>query len=176
MAPWSVRIGGRFTPAMTWSGVGEFHAGNGERFGLYVDLYPYFRGRMASPFRTRLPRYNLRGTASLCTLQGSIYNYKMSGGIYGVYTSTDGGDVSLYITDPKRQLKRSLEFYGTWHGPELMMEDNGSFDRSFRTDGALKPRLGPWPVPGHEQRAGGTLTWGSYATFENMCRNQIMRQ
>ncbi len=174
IAPWSIHTGGRWT-FLGWSGVAQFHGTNGDHYAMYVWFGPDVRHGRVSAFRTRLPRYNLRGQAYLCTAQGPIYKFRLSGGIFGVWLDTDGGDVSFYITDPQNRLWRSLEFSGTWHGAELVMEDNGSFDRSFRTDGSLKPRKGAWPTPGHEQRASGTFTWGSYSDFENVCRSEFKK-
>src|SRR5689334_2969969 len=38
--PWSLHMGGRWTPALTWHGVGKLHSSTGATYGLFVELYP----------------------------------------------------------------------------------------------------------------------------------------
>lgn len=161
MAPWTVRIGGGWTPLGYWTGLGEVRSASGSRYGLYLNLSPYFHGRV-SPLPSRLPRYSLRGQAYVCTAQGRTFHYKLGGAIYGVYLNTDGADVHLYFTGPQHQLKGSFDLRGTWRGPELLLQDRGSFDLNFGSGG--KRAASPAAV---------TLHRGSFGEFEALCRNQI---
>src|SRR6266852_6650115 len=47
--PWALHIGGRWTPAMTWHGVGKLQSTSGANYGLSV----YSRGRNLSADRER---------------------------------------------------------------------------------------------------------------------------
>jgi len=36
--PWSLHMGGRWTPALTWHGVSQLHSNTGATYGLFMEL------------------------------------------------------------------------------------------------------------------------------------------
>ncbi len=43
--PWALHIGGRWTPAMTWHGVGKLQSTSGANYGLFIEVNLYVRPR-----------------------------------------------------------------------------------------------------------------------------------
>jgi hypothetical protein len=90
--PWAFHIGGRSTPFLYWSGYGKLVTKSGT-YPLYVFFYPaaHFSKLHLDGLR---PNGGLQGTASLCTAPGVIENLKLSGTIYGGWTSTNDAVMS----------------------------------------------------------------------------------
>jgi len=38
--PWALHFGGRWTPAMTWHGVGKRQSTSGANYGLFIEVNP----------------------------------------------------------------------------------------------------------------------------------------
>jgi hypothetical protein len=62
--PWALRMGGRWTPALTWHGARKLQSTSGASYGLFMEVTLSSRhGR----------GHNLQGTAKLCTRQEEIF-------------------------------------------------------------------------------------------------------
>jgi hypothetical protein len=157
-APWSFHIGGVSTPLLSWSATGMLHAKSGN-YPLYVFLYPDSHSS-----RLRLdglrPTGGVQGTARLCTSRGLSQYLKLSGTIYNGWSSTEGSVISfrmlewvLFNTPPTRGY---FDLYGRWNGTQLVMDDRGSFAKTFRS--GLKI-----------EHASVTLDPGSYSDFKTAC-------
>lgn len=160
IAPWAFHIGGRSTPLLYWSGYGKLVT-KGGTYPLFVVLYP-------SSHSSRLHLDNLRptggmqGTASLCTSPGVIEPLKLSGTIYGSWSSTKDALIQFRVLEYRiidvGQMQGYFDLYGRWHGPELVMDDRGRASGKFRSGVKI-------------EHASITLDWGSYSDFKAACAN-----
>ena len=157
-APWSFHIGGVPTPLLYWSGSGTLHTKGGD-YPLYVLLYPY-RGSSRLRLDGLRPTGGLGGSASLCTSRGVIQYLKLSGTIYGGYTSTEGSLINFrllewYVFD-SRPTRGYFDLYGRWRGPQLVMDDRGAWASTFRSGLRI-------------EHASVALDRASYADFQTAC-------
>jgi hypothetical protein len=157
-SPWAFHIGGRSTPFLYWSGYGKLVTKSGT-YPLYVFFYPsaHFSRLHLDGLR---PTGGLQGTASICTSPGKVENLKLSGTIYGSWTSTDEALMQFRVLDYKifdvGQRQGYFDLYGRWRGPELGMDDRGALSGKFRS--GLKI-----------DHASVTLDYGSLSDFKNAC-------
>jgi len=178
LAPWSFHIGGRWTPTTMWHGVGRLRDSTGAQYGLYVQFFPWLRRTGRTLTRQPWPRTPLRGKASVCTAGGAKYPFDVTGQLAGAWLHTDGGQMTLALSEPhgstKSFLRRAFSLYGTWEGERLPLDDHKSMFMHFRPDGTLTPSGGyTSPVP--EKHATVTLEWGNEAEFEALCSGLIGR-
>jgi hypothetical protein len=136
--PWSLHMGGRWTPALTWHGVGKLHSTSGASYGLFMELYPHLehsgRGGHGS-------RKNLEGTAKICTPQGEVYPMTVDGYL-SAWLDADRKPLTLYLRSLKdARPKLRADLYGSWQGEELVLDDKGSIAMSFAVDGSAKGYL-----------------------------------
>ena len=141
--PWGLRMGGRWTPALTWRGQGQLHASTGATYRLWLTLYP-------RPF-TRTSRFgdhtNVEGTATLCTPQGVPLVFDVHGYV-DAWFDTNGKPVSLYFqTKPVIRPTQKLSLFGAWNGEQLELDDRGTLAKSFRADGTAKGFAQGAPAP-----------------------------
>ena len=159
IAPWSLHMGGRWTPGAWW-GYGTLRTTTGAQYPLFVLFYPNPRSTSRLRYQGRRPSIGLGGSAWLCTAPGVTQRLDISGDIYGVYLRTDGGLINFRLLEPRRidlgQRRRYFDLYGEWRGAQVVMADNGSWRRSFR----------PGPP---DERAAVTFSWGSYWDFKALC-------
>lgn len=108
----------------------------------------------------------LRGMGWLCSAHGVVQRLDLTGDIYGAYLNTDGNQMGIRLLDARHpfrinaQNQRYVDLYGRWHGPELVLQDDGGWERSFH------------PEPNHSnERASITFTWGSYSDFKSLCNS-----
>ncbi len=156
--PWAFHIGGRSTPFLYWSGYGKLVTKNGT-YPLYVMFYP-----SAHSSRLRLdglrPTGGLQGPASLCTAPGVLENLKVSGTVYGGWSSTEGSVMEFRLLEYKifdvGQRRGYFDLFGRWRGPELVMDDRGESSSKFRS--GLKI-----------DTASVTLDYGSFSDFKDVC-------
>lgn len=156
--PWSIHIGGRWTPLLTWSGSGKLVT-KGGTYPLYVFFFP-----SSSFSRLHLdglrPTGGVQGSGWLCTSPGVTQNLRLSGTIYGSWRSTDGSLMSVRLIEPKvldvGQRQGFFNLYGRWQGPALVMEDRGEPGHIFRSGLTV-------------EHASVTLAWGSYSDFKAAC-------
>ena len=157
-APWSFHIGGVSTPLLSWSAAGMLHAKSGN-YPLYVFLYPYSHSS-----RLRLdglrPTGGVQGIARLCTSRGVSRYLKMSGTIYNGWSSTEGSVISFRLLEwvlfNTRPTRGYFDLYGRWNGTQLVMDDRGSFAKTFRSGLNI-------------DHASVTLDPGSYSDFKAAC-------
>lgn len=163
LAPWAFRIGGRWTPAV-WQGIGTLRTESGDAYPLYVYFFPRFRGMTRLRLNGQRPTNSLGGSGWLCSAQGVTQRMNLSGDIYGTYLNTDGNQTAFRLLDARRafqinpQHRRYFDLYGRWHGPELVMQDDGGWERGFHPD-PHDPK----------ERASVTFRWGSYSEFKKLC-------
>jgi hypothetical protein len=156
--PWAFHIGGRSTPFLYWSGYGELVT-KPVTYPLYILFYPssHFSRLHLDGLR---PTGGLQGTASLCTAPGVIQNLKLSGTIYGGWTSTNDALMQFRLLDYKifdvGQRQGYFDLYGRWRGSELVMDDRGASSGKFRS--GLKI-----------EHASVTLDYGSFSDFKDAC-------
>jgi hypothetical protein len=158
--PWALHMGGRATPLMYWQGTGTVVSKDGKTYPLYVFFLP---GTGASRLHREglRPNSGLQGTGELCTGPGQTQMLKLSGTMYGGYSSTEGSlmDFRLFewkIFDPQMR-KGYFDLAGNWRGGELVMDRPLSQSRVFLSGVRI-------------QDATATLRWGTKDEFEAACR------
>jgi hypothetical protein len=148
IGPWIYTVGGRHRWLPVWEGVGEAH-GPGGTYRLYVWFAPANAGQRI------LPEAAVAGYSTLCTPRGERFNLKLAGGASGrmwlnmadgqafglrVFRRVAFGDFTGRgpIDNPR------LQFSGHWQGPDLVMDDGGSFAHAFAPDGTLLAKAAIW--------------------------------
>jgi hypothetical protein len=146
IGPWIYTVGGRHRWLPLWEGVGDV-AGPGGSYRLYVWFSPSSAGQRI------LPETSVRGSATLCTPRGERFNLRLRGGAHGRQWLHVDGPFSLEvwrrkalgrITGPTTVAPPRLHFDGRWDGPNLVMDDTGSFSHAFKPDGTLNENAGTW--------------------------------
>lgn len=159
MDPWSVHMGGRWTPLLTWHGSGKLHTRSGVEYPLYVSVYPssHFSQLRLGGLR---PTGGLQGSGWLCTSRGVTQRLELSGTIYGGWRSTEDSLMAFRLLEPKiidvGQGQGFFDLAGRWHGPNLVMDDRNSVGNPFRSGLRI-------------EHASVTLDWGSYSDFKAVC-------
>ena len=157
--PWAIRIGGRWTPLLTWQGSGKLHTKSGSQYLLFVSLYPssHFSQLHMDGLR---PTGGLQGYGGLCTSAGTIQRLELSGTIYGAWRSTEGSLMAFRLLEPKiidvGQGQGFFDLIGRWNGPELVMDSRSTVGNQFRS--GLKI-----------EHPSVSLQWGRYSEFKAMC-------
>jgi len=156
--PWSVHIGGRWTPLLTWHGYGELLTRNGTEYPLYIYLYPssHFSQLHLEGLR---PTGGLQGGGWLCTSPGIMLRLTLSGTIYGRWRSTEGSLMAFRLLEPiifnMGQRRGFFDLAGRWKGPELVMAAKGE-PGTLRSDVRI-------------EGASVAFDWGSYSEFKAAC-------
>ena len=76
----------------------------------------------------------------LCSAQGVVQRLDLTGDIYGTYLNTDGNQTGIRLLDARHpfrinaQNQRYVDLYGRWHGPELVLQDDGGWERGFHPE------------------------------------------
>jgi hypothetical protein len=159
MDPWSVHMGGRWTPLLTWHGSGKLHTKSGVEYPLYVSVYPssHFSQLRLDGLR---PTGGLQGSGWLCSSPGVTQRLELSGTIYGGWRSTEDSLMAFRLLEPKiidvGQGQGFFDLAGRWHGPKLVMDDRNSIGNPFRSGLRI-------------EHASVTLDWGSYSDFKAVC-------
>jgi hypothetical protein len=162
-SPWAFHIGGRVTPLLYWAGFGNLTTRNGT-YPLYVLFYP-------SSHMSRLgfdglrPTGGMQGTSSLCTSPGVVEPLKLSGSVYGGWSSTNNAVMGFRLLEIRLidvgQRQGYIDLYGRWQGPALAVNDHDQFNGKFSS--GLKI-----------EHAAVTLNWGSYSDFKAACANMTV--
>jgi hypothetical protein len=157
-SPWAFHIGGHWTPLLYWSGYGKLATRTGT-YPLYVLFYP-------SSHFSRLhldglnPAGGLQGTGALCTSPGVVEALKLSGTVYGPWSSTNDGTMGFRLLEIRvldvGQRQGYFDLYGRWEGAVLTMDDGDQANGLFRT--GLKV-----------EHASIRLNGGSYSDFKAAC-------
>jgi hypothetical protein len=159
LGPWAIHIGGRWTPLLTWQGLGKLRTENGTEHPLYVSFYPssHFSHLHMDGLR---PTGGLQGSGWLCTSRGVTQQLKLSGTIYGAWSSTEGSLMAFRLLEPKiidiGQGQGFFDLIGKWRGPELVMDSRGSVGSTFRSGVKI-------------EHPSVTLDWGTYSDFQAVC-------
>jgi len=161
--PWSLYMGGRWTPALTWHGVGKLHSSTGATYGLFMELYPHLeRGG-----RGRGSRQNLEGIAKICTPQGEVYAMTVDGYLKA-WLDADKKPITFYLRSRKdAQPKLRADLYGSWQGQELVLDDKGSMAMSFAVNGNAKGYLMGTNAPTEDTT--GSLRYATESEFASAC-------
>ncbi len=156
--PWAFHIGGRPTPFLIWSGTGKLVTKSGT-YPLFVTIYP-------SSHLSRLhldglrPTGGLQGTARLCLSPGETESLKLSGTIFGGWSSTANALIEFRLLEYRYinlgQTQGYFDLYGRFNGSDLVMDDRNRANGKFRS-GLLV------------QQASITLTPGNYSDFKSAC-------
>jgi len=139
--PWIFRIGGKFTPSMSWQGLGVVTASNG---GRYV-LYAHFTGGLLSgdgdPACSQFGCDNLSGSARLCAINRKDYSFALSGQVKA-WLSTNGTKTNLDLTGGSPTPLPDgwvVALHGVWHGADLALASpDNSFTEVFTPRGAIR--------------------------------------
>jgi hypothetical protein len=160
--PWSLHIGGRSTPLLYWHGTGTVLAKDGKTYQLYVTFFP---GGSSGILRREGKRASagLRGSGWLCVAPGTPERMRVSGTIYGGYTSSTDSLFAFRLLEwPNLFVTNDLhtgffDVAGTWHGQQLVMdrpnEQGAAFKSGLLIDHAMV-----------------TLHWADKAEFEAACK------
>src|SRR5262245_33468031 len=159
-SPWAFHIGGRWTPLLYWSGYGKLVTKTGT-YPLYVAFYPsaHFSRLHLDGLR---PTGGLQGTGSLCTSPGPVEALKLSGTVYGGWSSTNDAVMEFRLLEIRvidvGQRQGYFDLYGRWRGTVLVMDDrnraNGLFGSGLKVE-----------------HASITLNRGSFSDFKAACAN-----
>jgi len=161
--PWSLHMGRRWTPALTWHGVGKLHSTTGASYGLFLELYPHLEHSRRGPSS----RQNVEGTAKICTPQGQIYAMTVDGYV-DAWLDADRKPLTLYLRSLKdTQPKLRADFHGSWQGEELVLDDKGSLALSFQADGNAKGYLVGSNAPGEQTT--GRLQYAKESALVEVC-------
>src|SRR5262245_46617437 len=168
-AQWAFHIGSRLTPLGQWDGYGPVQDSNGGRYLLFTHLRGgvlAHGGRPGCAFHGGCN--TLRGSAKLCTENGRVYSFRLSGRLHG-WLTTDGSLTSINLSGgslaplPPGSV---LAFHGTWHGPALpVASTDGSFTEAFTPAGTVRRSMSA----AHAGTASGTLRHGSATAFGQAC-------
>lgn len=157
-APWSLRIGERWTPFLTWHGYGQLLTKKGVQYPLYISLYP--SSHFSQLHRDGLrPTGGVQGSAWLCTSSGAVQRLTFSGTIYGGWRSTDGSLMAIRLLESriiKSQMRGFFDLTGKWQGSKLVMDEREDVPETFRSGLRI-------------ERASVTLSWGAYSQFKELC-------
>jgi len=151
---------------MCWWGYGKLRTDTGDEYPMFIYIAPQFRSRSHLRLNGQRPTNGLFGNAWLCSAQGVTQRLDVSGDIYDTYLNADGSQLSIRLLDAKMyfrinaQNRRYADFLGAWHGSDLTLHDNGSWERDFLPESRNS-----------SARASVTFTWGSYSDFKNLCNS-----
>jgi len=166
--PWALHMGGRWTPALVWHGVGKLQSSSGANYGLFLEVSPFLRhGRHGGMGGGS----NLTGTAKICTPQGDVYPLTVSGSLKRAWLDADGKSVTFYFSSLKgaaTPLKFAL--LGAWQGQELVLEDRGNMAMSFAPDGRAKGYLKGTNSP--KENTTGSLHYATESEFTAACNGK----
>lgn len=151
-----------------WWGYGKLRTTEGDEYPLYIYFSPNFRSASRLRWNGQRATSGLQGGGWLCSAQGVMQRLELSGDIYGTYLNTDGNQMEIRLLDARRvtfnyQNRRYFDLYGRWHGPELVMQDDGGWQRSFHRN----PR-------DPNERSAVTFRWGSYWAFKDLCNATVI--
>jgi len=166
--PWSLHMGGRWTPALIWHGVGTLHSSTGATYGFYLELWPYMSSGRRGGGGYYDGHKNMEGRAKICTPQGGIYPMTVSGYLKNTWLDADGKPITFYLRSPKdAPTKLNIDLYGSWQGQELALEDKGNMAMSFSADGNAKGYLHGVNAPA--ENTTGQLLYAGESEFASVC-------
>ncbi|MGA2813599.1 MAG: hypothetical protein ABSG16_19525 [Candidatus Acidiferrum sp.] len=151
-------------PAPVWHGTGVLHSVDGAAYPLYLKL------RFARKHEGLTPtsgKSNLIGTAAMCTPEKKRYDLEVTGSI-DAWWAQNGKNVILYLrTERDAEPKLYFLLYGSWRGPELVLEDRGTLAGSFNRAGTAP--ISPPAPPGSAKNSEIILQYGDKNLWEAAC-------
>ncbi len=169
-APWTYYLGGNFHLLPMWQGWGTIQSPSGN-FELYVFL--------SQPEASRVGISYMSGTAQLCTPRGEQFGYlrvimSFNNRNFGLDSNNQPLSMHIYNYGFSSQFnadhRPTFDLYGAWQGPNLILQDHGSFSSAFQSDGAAY--LGPQAnQPPMGENLSITLVPGSPAQFKAACQS-----
>lgn len=163
-APWAFFMGGHFHLNPKWAGWGRMHSKTSGDYAIYITISPSFgRGHSYT---------DITGKGALCTQRGDFYRLSMAGSFEeGSGADLQGRTATIYPHNynPKHTGHNdpSLEFRGKWNNPDLLLDDQGSIDRAFDSDGSLAKTN--QVHSDKQERVLLTLHEGSRSDFDTAC-------
>ena len=110
---------------------------------------------------------NVRGTAKICTPHGEVYAMTVDGYL-DAWLHADKKPVTFYLRTPKNaEPKLRADLYGSWQGPELVLDDKGSMAMSFAVDGSAKGYLKGTNAPSEDTT--GSLRYAADSELVSVC-------
>jgi len=162
--PRALHMGGRWTPALTWHGVGKLHSSTGATYGFFMELNPDLEQHRVGTYGSRK---NLAGTARICTPQGEVYAMTVDGYL-SAWLDADKKPIRFSLRSIHgAQPKLRADFYGSWQGQELLLDDKGSMAMSFAADGNAKGYLKGTNAPTEDTT--GKLHYATESEFTSVC-------
>ncbi len=163
--PWALHIGGRWTPLLTWWGSGTLISKGGE-YPLFITIYPSAHSSRLH-LNGRRPTGGVQGSACLCTSPGVSQYLKLSGTIYGGWSSTENSLMQVRLLEPTivdvgQTRAGYFDLTGEWRGSELILHAPGSWSRPFRSGLRI-------------EGASVVLRWDPYWTCKSACESAASR-
>ena len=166
MNPWALHIGGQSTPLLYWHGTGTVVAKGGNTYPLYVWFGPGRpRGFHGGGRREgKIVSAHLTGSGYLCIAPGNIERLKLSGTMYGGYSSDANSLLDFRLLEWRKpfainyQHRGFFDLAGQWQGRDLVLNRPNEQGIRFNT--------GPFI-----DNATATLRWANYEEFEASCRS-----
>ena len=94
----------------------------------------------------------------------------VNGYLRHAWSDADGKPIEFYLRSLKgADPKLNLDLFGSWRGPELVVEDKGNWALSFTPDGHAKGYLHGTNSPAENTR--GSLHYGIESEFNSACKN-----
>jgi hypothetical protein len=161
--PWSVHIGGRFTPFGGWTAIGRARTPDGLDAGIQLNLTARFRpacGKSGSGCT------QMNGKAVVCTRAGR-FTFSNADATFSAYWSLDGRAMMVTLTHGDTTLTRYLNVYlhGTWHGPAYQASDGGYLSHGFNPNGS------PRSTTGSVEKADAAQVTFQPGDFAALCRS-----
>lgn len=159
IAPWSLHIGQRWTPFLTWQGYGRLVTKSGVQYPLYISLYPssHFSQLHRDGMR---PTGGVQGSGWLCTSPGVVQRLNFNGTIYGGWRSTDGSLMAIRLLEPRiidvGHRRGFFDLAGKWQGARLVMAERTDMPEAFRSGLRI-------------EHASVNFNWGTYSQFKELC-------
>ena len=143
-APWIYTVGDRTRLLPVWAGVGFAQTPSGP-YKIAVWFSPRPSGSRI------LPSTSILGSGYVCTPSGKRYTLKVTGGASGrIWKDMDGHEFHLsayhqpIFYNFAGDRRPRLNFSGSWVGPNLQMNDEGSIALAFQADGSLSAESSVW--------------------------------
>ena len=161
--PWALHIGGHSTPLLNWHGSGKVLTKGGKTYPLYVSFWPDRPGRHNGGRREGKGwSADLTGTAWLCVAPGSMERMRLSGTMYGGYTSDADSLLDFRLLEWRAPFSINpphrgfFDVAGSWHNGQLVMNRPNEQGIPFKSGLFI-------------DNATVTLHWSSFQEFEAEC-------
>jgi hypothetical protein len=164
--PWALHIGGRSTPLLYWHGTGTVVAKDGKTYPLYVSFWPGRPTGFSGGGRREGKRKSadLSGTGWLCVAPGSVERMKLSGDLYGGYTSDAESQLDFRLLEWRKPFSINppnrgfFDVAGVWQDGNLVMNRPNEQGIRFLSGMFI-------------DSATVTFHWASYDEFELACHS-----